>query len=213
MSKKILTQATYAVDNVQQLPVQVKNQASLVQQTFDKSSLDQKTYNNSTLLSELQSETANDAGANAIGAEGTFGTNNVGDELKAAKIAIDSKAGSSDVYTKSETYTKTEVNALDVQNVKLTGNQTIAGTKTFSSLPEVPTTPTLGVHPTSKLYVDNSILGIVVGTLPDGSITDDKLSNDPGQAKDNISKNETNIANLQIDVTNTKSRIFMLGGM
>lgn len=89
MAKKILTQANYDVDNVQQLPVQVKGQASLVQQTFDKASLDQKTYNNTTLLTELQSETLNDSGAHAIGLNVVEITaKNVADGMKENRDAI-----------------------------------------------------------------------------------------------------------------------------
>lgn len=97
MAKKTLSQATYADDNVQQLPVQVKGQASLVQQTFDKGTLDQKTYNNSTLLTELQSETPNDSGAHAIGfgsTQGDITSNNVGDALdEIVTIAKDAQGG------------------------------------------------------------------------------------------------------------------------
>jgi len=89
MAKKILTQAAYATDNIQNQADQVKGQATALKKAFDQTGIDAKTYTNSTQLVELQSETPNDAGANAIGAEGTFGTNNVGDELKAAKALID----------------------------------------------------------------------------------------------------------------------------
>ncbi len=103
MAKKILTQSTVATNNIQSLPVQVKGQAATVQLAFDQTGIDAKTYNNSTLLPELQSETANDSGANSIGAEGTFGTNNVGDELKAIKVITD------DTYSKSELLSKAEL--------------------------------------------------------------------------------------------------------
>jgi len=88
MAKKIIAQASYDVDNIQSLADQVKGQASTLKIAFDKTGTDARTYNNSTLLVALQSETVNDAGANAIGAEGTFGTDNVGDEIKAISAAM-----------------------------------------------------------------------------------------------------------------------------
>jgi len=90
MAKKILTQAAYDVDNIQNQADQVKGQATALKTAFDKTGSDAKIYNNSTLLSELASEIANDSGANAIGSEGVFNSaTNVGDELKGAKEQID----------------------------------------------------------------------------------------------------------------------------
>lgn len=199
MAKQSLPQATYDDDNIRQYPPQVKGQSVVLQTSFDQGTIDSKKYTNEKLIPALESTTPNDSGANTIGTEGTFGTNNVADEIKAIKVITDNKASSDNVYLKSETYNKTEIDTLDNANVKLTGNQTISNIKTFATLPEIPTAPILGVHPTSKLYVDNAILDIVVGILPDGSVTDDKLSNDPGQAKDNIGTNATDIG------TNTTS--------
>lgn len=179
MAKKILTQAAYDVDNVQQLPVQVKGQASLVQQTFDKTGLDQKTYNNTTLLSELQSETANDAGANAIGTEGTFGTNNVADELKAAKVEIDSKADTGDVVTISDV-------------------QTVTGEKTFNAI-KVPLLPSVDADAASKKYIDDSMAaGVPLGNplefLRTNAAGDGvEYSNIPNDNATNISANQNGV--------------------
>jgi len=131
MAKKILTQAAYDTDNIQSQPDQVKGQPTALKLAFDQTGIDAKTYTNTTQLAELQSETPNDAGANAIGAEGTFGTDNVGDELKAVKDALD---------------------------------------------------------------------GVVLGQIPDGSLTDVKLSNADGQIKDTVSKNTSYISGNARDI-------------
>lgn len=74
----------------------------------------------------------------------------------------------------------------DTQNVKLTGNQTVTGVKTFSDNPVVPT-PTQNAHASTKQYVDQAILDIAVGDMPEGSITDNYLSDNTGQIKDVVS--------------------------
>ena len=144
MAKKILTQSTVATDNIQNQPDQVVNQASTLKKAFDQYGIDSKAYNNNTLLVELQSETLNDSGANAIGAEGTFGTDNVGDELKAAKVEIDSKSNTTDVVT-------------------LAGSQTVTGAKTFQDI-TVPVLPVDTTDPASKKYVDDTAFnGVPLG--------------------------------------------------
>lgn len=132
MAKKELTQASYDVDNVQSLPVQVKGQASLVQQTFDKASLDARTYNNDTLLSELADETLDASGSHTIGHNSTNITaDNVGDALTENRQAI---------------------------------------------------------------------VDAILGQIPDGSLTDVKLSNDTGQVKDRLSRNDANTAQNGKDI-------------
>ena len=73
----------------------------------------------------------------------------------------------------------------DTQNVKLTGNQTVTGVKTFSDNPVVPT-PTQNAHASTKQYVDESIGAVVLGQIPDNSLTDAKLSNEEGQIKETV---------------------------
>lgn len=116
MAKKAITQATYAVDNIQSLPIQVQGQASTVQLAFDQSNIDQRSYNNNVLITELQSEVANSAGANTIGTEGTFGTDNVADEIKAIKVVTDSTGG--DFTALESRVTVNEGDILDLQTNK-----------------------------------------------------------------------------------------------
>jgi len=155
MSKKILTPAAYATNNIQSQPDQVKGQASALKLSFDQTGIDAKSYTNTSLIAEIQSETPNDAGANSVGAEGTFGTNNVGDELKAVKVITD------DLDTK------------DTNNVKLTGNQSVDGVKTFTSSPIVPT-PTTDSQAVTKKYVDD----LAPLNIPDNSLTETKMAAD-----------------------------------
>jgi len=105
MAKKTLTQSTYDTDNIQSLANQVKGQATALKVSFDKTGNDAKTYNNGSLIVELQSETPNATGANAIGSEAIMdtGITNVGDELKSAKVQIDTKVDDSNVLTLDNT--------------------------------------------------------------------------------------------------------------
>jgi len=187
MSKKNFTAPSWAVNTIQSLANIVKNQATGLKAKYDLGSLNIKTYFESFIV-ELQGETANDSGANRVGTEGTFGTNNVADEIKAIKVVTDAKAN------QVTTYTKTEVNALDVQNVKITGNQTISGVKTFSTLPQSSVVPTLGTQLVNKDYVAS----LAPITIPNNSILDIKLSTDSGQILDRFLK-------AVIDETNNKN--------
>jgi len=67
--------------------------------------------------------------------------------------------------------------SLSTLMVKSTGDQTIAGTKTFSASPVVPT-PTAANQATTKGYVDSSIGSVVLGQIPDDTLTNAKLSSD-----------------------------------
>lgn len=88
MAKKVLTPPTYAVNNVQQLPDQVVDDAPNVKQTFDKTGADTKTYLTNDLIAELQSEAA-DAGSYAIGHNSTLiASLNVGDALEENRQAL-----------------------------------------------------------------------------------------------------------------------------
>lgn len=66
----------------------------------------------------------------------------------------------------------------------------LTGTTVYSQLNSVPSnflsitnttayTPTLQYHPSTKGYTDSSIAGVVLGQIPDGTITPAKLSFDP----------------------------------
>ena len=67
--------------------------------------------------------------------------------------------------------------AADLQNVKLTGNQTIEGIKTFASSPIVPT-PTTDTQASTKKYVDDNISAVVLGQIPNDTLTNAKLGVD-----------------------------------
>ena len=58
-------------------------------------------------------------------------------------------------------------------------------------------TPTAQYHPTTKKYVDDAILDIVVGELPEGSVTDDYLSNAPSDIKARVDAHLADFAAYQ----------------
>lgn len=64
--------------------------------------------------------------------------------------------------------------ATKIETVKKTGDETIEGIKTFSSSPIVPT-PTTSGQASTKGYVDTTVAGVVLGQIPDDSLTDAKL--------------------------------------
>lgn len=80
-------------------------------------------------------------------------------------------------YTETETNTLLAAKANDNAVVKLTGDQTVTGVKTFSSSPIIPA-PTTASQPSTKKYVDDSITGVVLGQIPDNSLTNTKLGTD-----------------------------------
>jgi len=164
MAKKTLPQSTYATNNIQNQPDQVKGQATALKLSFDQTGIDSKTYNNTTLLPALADETLGNSGSNAIGHNSASVTaNNVGDALEENRQIIDN------------------LSTADGQNVKLTGNQTVAGTKTFSSSPIVPI-PSSGTQAVNKQYVDD----LAPLNISDGSLKDIKLSDEPGNIKSNV---------------------------
>lgn len=95
--------------------------------------------------------------------------------------------------TNFQASTKEYVDTKDATSVKTTGAQNIAGVKTFTDSPVVPY-PTGQAQASNKQYVDDTVAGVVVGVIPDGSITDLKLSNVAGQVKDRVSTLESGIA-------------------
>lgn len=195
MAKKILTPASYDDNTIQSLPNQVKDQPEQLKTDFDYAAIETKKQFNNTLLPELQSETTNDAGANAIGAEGTFGTNNVGDELKAIKVVTDN---------------------IDSEAVKLTGDQTVDGIKTFNSSPVVPT-PTTNFQASTKKYVDDAEADlqnqIITNDLDIADLQANKADTTYVDSENNaqdalISANASNIATNASDIaTETTNRI------
>lgn len=119
--KQTITQPSYAVNNVQQLPDIVKNQATSVKTTMDKTGADTKTY-----LVNLTAELNGNDGSKKIGhSSPNFLANNVSDGLEELKTDLQS---------------------------------------------------------------------ITQGSVADGSITDQKLSNTSGQIKETV-------ANLQTQIT------------
>lgn len=61
--------------------------------------------------------------------------------------------------------------------VHLAGSETITGAKTFISNPIVPT-PTGSTHASTKGYVDTTVSGVVLGQIPDNSLTQAKMANE-----------------------------------
>jgi len=109
------------------------------------------------------------------------------------------KAGN-DIKTYINSGLSVEIDSLNSENIKNSGVQTINGVKTFAESPIVPT-PTTDYQSSPKKYVDNldalqrqyvdgtfttksDTQSIVLGQIPNGSLTDDKLSNDVGQIKE-----------------------------
>ena len=72
-----------------------------LKQDFDYAAIQQKSYNNVTLLSELQSETTGDSGANAIGYTNTSvpSVDNTGDMLDYLKTRVDAVNPTTNIYT------------------------------------------------------------------------------------------------------------------
>ena len=70
-------------------------------------------------------------------------------------------------------------------------------------------TPTGQYNPATKKYVDDVVAGIVLGQIPDGSVSDVKLSNVAGQIKDVVN---THLAENVQQLNNIK-RICSMGGM
>ena len=64
-----------------------------------------------------------------------------------------------DLRTTLETDYNTKITTLDSSAVHKTGNETVAGIKTFSSSPIIPT-PTTDMQPSTKKYVDDTVLPI-----------------------------------------------------
>lgn len=105
--------------------------------------------------------------------------------------------------------------AEDSLTVHNTGNETIAGIKTFSSSPIVPI-PTTSGQASTKGYVDITVGGVVLGQIPDGTVTPSKLSFDPAtqaELDSHMADNVKHIASSERQAWNNISRIQTMGGM
>lgn len=135
---------------------------------------------------------------------------NSDDGLSAQDLKILFDKGAVDIKSYINNTLTTELDSLlaskadDNSVVKLTGNQSVGGIKTFTSLPRIPLMPVMNEDATSKKYVDDEIAGVVLGQIPDGSLTDAKLSNAPGQIKAKVSTLETEVQAIEDDL-NTPS--------
>lgn len=182
-------------DNHQSQPDRPLIAASDLKILFDKAPNDMQTFNNDTHLSELEAITDGNAGADNIGATAVgVGTSTtvqgileeqdvtavklIGNQTVAGIKTFSSSPIVPTATTSTQATNKGQVDTLDGANVKLTGNQTVAGVKTFSSSPIVPLTPTTSTQAPSKGYVDTAIAGVVLGQIPDNSITNVKLATD-----------------------------------
>jgi len=95
-----------------------------------------------------------------------------------------------------------DITTLDSEVVKITGNQSIDGTKTYTSPVKGP------IAVADEDYVrKDTVDGIVLGEIPDGSLTDVKLSNTAGQIKDTVSDNTTAIGTNTTDITTNETAI------
>lgn len=95
-------------------------------------------------------------------ADGTSGADNIGSTL--LKVGGSSTVGG-------------QLDELNNETVKLTGAQNIDGKKTFLTAPSVPS-PSGATDVTNKNYVDTNIASVVLGQIPDNSITNNKLGSD-----------------------------------
>ena len=113
MAKKTLPQSTYATNNIQNQPDQVKGQAASLKLSFDQTGIDAKTYNNITLLPALADETLGNSGSNAIGHNSASVTaNNVGDALEEIVTNVLTK-DNTNTYTPTGEYNPTTKKYVD----------------------------------------------------------------------------------------------------
>lgn len=94
--------------------------------------------------------------------EGTSGADNIGSTI--LKVGGSTTVGG-------------QLGELYNETVKTTGSQSIDGKKTFVVVPAIPS-PSVSTDATNKGYVDTSIAAVVLGQIPDNSLTDAKLGTD-----------------------------------
>jgi hypothetical protein len=188
MSKLPITKLTTDLNNIQALPDVVIGQATSVKATFDEGGNEIKTYVNTVLTEELNgSDGSNKIGHTSLG----IIADNVGDAISELSSTIAN---------------------LDTQIVKTVGDQLIDGIKEFTLQPRVPY-PAGDNDASSKKYVDDTVGGAILGQVPDGSITDLKLSNVAGQIKqrvsnvDNTSDMDKPVSTAQQTALNLKANV------
>jgi hypothetical protein len=138
---------------------------------FDEAVGDIKTYINNTLTTEvdaLDAANVKKTGDQTVAGVKTFSSFPV----------TPSSAPTTDYQAANKKYI--DDNFAGVGNtVNLTGDQTVAGTKTFSTTPIVPVAaPTQDTEVSNKKYVDDEIAGVVLGQIPDNSLTEAKMANE-----------------------------------
>lgn len=142
------------VDNIRDLADRPTISATSLKTKFDQIGEDLQNYLNTSLLNQLENVTPGTSGAENVGSAAITGLTGTTIHSQLSSIAT-----------------------ADTNNVKLTGNQTIDGVKTFSSSPIVPT-PTTDYQASTRKFVTDSVMGIVVPTLPTGSVTNEYLGSD-----------------------------------
>ena len=94
--------------------------------------------------------------------DGTSGADNIGSTI--LKVGGSTTVGG-------------QLDELYNETVKITGIQSIDGKKTFVVVPAIPS-PSVSTDATNKGYVDTNIASVVLGQIPDNSLTDAKLGTD-----------------------------------
>jgi uncharacterized protein YukE len=207
------TKPAYPVNNVQQLPDLVKDQSTTIKQTFDKTGADTKVYIES-LLSELESTTDGTSGADNIGAtsitdlDGTTVQELLESIRNKLKSTTDSTSGADFINATSIT----DLSGVTVQDLLEALKQYI---DTHKSSSDHDGRYYAKVEADNKFASKEEVNNITLGQIVDGSLTDDKLSNDAGQIKqkvgdlvgftqDNITKEVNAVRN---DFNTTKSNL------
>ena len=206
MAKLNITKPNYPVDNIRQLPDQVKDQSSLLKETFDKVGTDTKEYLYDTLTEELNGVD----GSKRIGHTSTSITSdNVGDALEENRLLIDSQStdkadktyvdaqdtnlqnqitsndsdissletrmttaegnissNDSDIALLQSRVTSNDNDIYNLQNEKVNKSTVLEKDNTTIY------TPTGDYNPSTKKYVDDSIMNVVVDKLPENSVDD-----------------------------------------
>lgn len=94
-------------------------------------------------------------------------------------------------HNAQETAIGLKANTSDV--LLIATDQVVTSRKSFNVLPYLQLNPVADSEAACKAYVDSTLAGAVLGSVPDGSITDTKLSSLAGQAKARITALEAYI--------------------
>lgn len=162
--------------------------ATQLKTRYDRDVNRNKDYINGTLISELEAETASDSGASKIGVETVSGVtgNDIQTIISSLKSLIDLRQLLSNIVTAfqvtpddthypSEKLVKDSLDALDTAKAEKSNVLELDNTTSF--------TPDADYEPSTKKYVDDEIAGVILGQIPDNSLTDVKLSNAIDQIK------------------------------